>query len=150
MRRNSGKQMKFEFKRTKKINTKKINTSHRKTNLAQENNRQTTPFADLLFFFFDFSLSFFFKQFSFFSFSSDCGLVVGCRLLVLGCHRILQKKKVNNTEQQENPKRLSARVPPPPNRAKAHQGKAKPSKKHLKPAPKPKWGGKSETEARKT
>ena len=34
--------------------------------------------------------------------------------------------------------------------AKAHQGKAKPSKKHLKPAPKPKWGGKSETEARKT
>ena len=78
--------------------------------------------------------------------------LLGCRLLVLGCHRILQKKrKLNNTEQQRNSQRLSARVPPhPPNRAKAHQGKAKPSKKHLKPAPKPKWGGKSETEARKT
>ena len=37
MRRNSGKQMKFEFKRN---NTKKINTE--KTNLAQETNRQTT------------------------------------------------------------------------------------------------------------
>ena len=128
MRRNSGKQMKFEFKRTKKINTKKINTSHRKTNLAQENNRQTTPFADLLFFFFDFSLSFFFKQFCFFSFSSDCGLVVGCRLLVLGCHRILQKKKVNNTEQQGNPKRLSARVPPPQTEPKHTRAKQSPAR----------------------
>ena len=40
--------------------------------------------------------------------------LLGCRLLVLGCHRILQKKrKLNNTEQQRNPKRLSTRVPPP-------------------------------------
>ena len=39
---------------------------------------------------------------------------------------------------------------PTPNRAKAHQGKAKPSKKHLKPAPEPKWGGRILTEAQKT
>ena len=39
--------------------------------------------------------------------------LLGCRLLNLGCHRILQKKrKLNNTQHQRNPKRLSARVHP--------------------------------------
>ena len=37
--------------------------------------------------------------------------LLGCRLFVLGCHLILQKKrKLINTEQQRNPKRLSTRV----------------------------------------
>ena len=75
-------------------------------------------------------------------------------LLVLSPHPRVSPNPAEKekTEQHRTAKKSQAhkRKGTPPNPAKAHQGKAKPSKKHLKPAPKPKWGGKSETEARKT